>query len=153
MKSRILSFEPEIEAIIQKCQYCSLAMIDADGMPYVIHMNFGFRNKTVYFHSGPEGKKLKALENDPNVCVAFSTDHLLRWQNTEVACSYSMKYRSVLVHGKVKFIEDSDEKMDALNVIMKQYTDEEYKYSAPAIENVCVFSVDAEKIEGRAYGY
>lgn len=153
MKSRIISFEPEVEAIIRKCQYCSLSMIDAEGKPYVIHMNFGLRNKTVYFHSGPEGKKLQALANNPNVCIAFSTDHLLRWQNSDVACSYSMKYRSVLIHGSVKFIENPEEKMDALNVIMKQYTDEDYKYSAPAVENVCVFSVDAEIVEGRAYGY
>lgn len=153
MKSRILTFEPELEAIIRKCQYCSLAMVDLNGKPYVIPMNFGFKENVVYFHSGPEGKKLDILKSNPEVCIAFSTDHLLRWQNTEVACSYSMKYRSVLVHGKVEFITEKIDKEEALNVIMKQYTDEDYKFSEPALINVAVFKVNIEQLEGRVYGY
>jgi uncharacterized protein len=153
MKSRILSFEPEIVSIIQKCRYCSLAMVDLEGKPYVLHMNFGFRDKVLYLHAAPEGKKIEILKQNPDVCVAFSTDHLLRWQNIEVACSYTMKYRSVLLYGKVEFVEDMKQKEDALNVIMNQYTDENYRYSEPAIRNVCVFIVKAERIEGRAFGY
>lgn len=153
MKSRILTFEPEIEQIIRKCQYCSLAMVDESGNPYVIHMNFGFHSGTVYFHSAPEGRKMSILRRNPRVCISFSTDHLLRWQNIEVACSYSMKYRSVLIHGEVEFVEEYNDKEDALNIIMGQYTDEQYNYSEPAIKNVSVFKVKAQSVEARAYGY
>jgi hypothetical protein len=153
MKSRILTFEPEIEQIIRKCQFCSLAMVDESGSPYVIHMNFGFKNGTVYFHSAPEGRKISVLNHNPRVCLSFSTDHLLRWQNIEVACSYSMKYRSVLIRGEVEFIDDYAQKEDALSIIMGQYTDEQYSYSEPAIKNVSVFKVKAQTIEARAYGY
>ena len=153
MKSRVLSFEPEIESIIKKCQYCNLAMIDLEGKPYVVPMNFGYKDQVMYFHSGPEGKRLDCLLEKPEVCIALSTDHALRWQSSDVACSYSMKYRSVLIHGKAVFITETDEKIDALNVIMDQYTDEEYHYSEPAIKNVSVFKVVVKKIEGRAYGY
>lgn len=153
MKSRILSFEPELEKIIRKCRFCSMGMVDQKGRPYVLHMNFGFRNNVVYLHAAPEGRKIDILKNNPEVCLTFSTDHLLRWQNIEVACSYSMKYRSVMIFGKVEFIEDMKEKEEALNVIMNQYTDEDYRYSEPAIRNVCVFRVKADHIEGRAFGY
>jgi uncharacterized protein len=153
MKSRILDFGPDIEKIVGKCRYCSLAMIDLEGKPYVIHMNFGFRDKMLYLHAAPEGKKIDILKKNPEVCVAFSTDHMLRWQNIEVACSYTMKYRSVLMYGRVEFVEDIAEKENALNIIMNQYTDEDARYSEPALRNVCVFKVKAEKIEGRAFGY
>lgn len=153
MKNRKITFEPEIEKIIRKCRFCSLAMVDLEGKPYVLHMNFGFKDKVLYLHAAPEGKKIDILNKNPQVCVAFSTDHLLRWQNIEVACSYSMKYRSVLLYGKVEFVEDLKEKEDALNIIMHQYTQEVYRYSEPAIRNVCVFKVKAEKLEGRAFGY
>ncbi len=153
MKNRKITFEPEIEKIIRKCRFCSLAMVDLEGKPYVLHMNFGFKDKVLYLHAAPEGKKIDILNKNPQVCVAFSTDHLLRWQNIEVACSYSMKYRSVLLYGKVEFVEDLKEKEDALNIIMHQYTQEDYRYSEPAIRNVCVFKVKAEKLEGRAFGY
>lgn len=153
MKSRIITFETDMEAIIQKCQYCSIAMIDVEGNPYVLPMNFGYSDKVVYLHAGPEGKKLDALRNNPRVCIAFSTDHLLQWQNSDVACSYSMKYKSVLVYGAVEFVEDMEEKEAALNIIMRQYTGQDYKYNAPAVKNVCVFKVVATKTEGRVYGY
>lgn len=78
---------------------------------------------------------------------------MLRWQNIDVACSYTMKYRSVLMYGRVEFIEDIAEKENALNIIMSQYTDEDARYSEPALRNVCVFKVKAEKVEGRAFGY
>lgn len=153
MKSRMLDFGPDIEKIIDKCRFCSLAMIDLEGKPYVLHMNFGFRDKVLYLHAAPEGRKIDILKKNPDVCVAFSTDHLLRWQNIDVACSYTMKYRSVLMYGRVEFIEDIAEKENALNIIMSQYTDEDARYSEPALRNVCVFKVKAEKVEGRAFGY
>jgi len=153
MKSRTLTFLPEIERIIAKCSYCSLAMVDAANKPYVINMNFGYRDKTVYFHCAPTGKKIDILKNNPHVSVGFSCDHELRFQNSDVACSYSMKYRSVLGSGEVEFVTDTREKVDALDCIMRQYTESDYRYSDPAIENVCVFKVKLDTIEGRAYGY
>jgi uncharacterized protein len=153
MKSRILTLESEMEDIIRKCKYCSLAMTDAEGKPYVVHMNFGYKEGVVYLHSAPEGLKIHILHQNPEVCIAFSTDHLLRWQNIDVACSYSMKYRSVHVFGQVEFIDDIELKEKAMNIIMGQYTDEDYHYSEPALRNVCVFKVEARETNGRAYGY
>lgn len=153
MKNRKIDFLPELEAIIKKCDACTLAMVDPDGNPYAIPMNFGYHEGTLYLHSAPDGKKVALLKNKPDVCVSFSTDHDLRWQHSEVACSYSMRYRSVLLFGQVKFIDDIEEKQTALDVIMRQYTDETYRYSTPALQNVCVMAVKADRIEGRAYGY
>jgi len=70
-----------------------------------------------------------------------------------VACSYSMKYRSVLASGKAVFLEKPEDKVEALNIIMSQYTDREYTYNVPAVRDVCVFKVALETLEGRAYGY
>mgnify|MGYP001001334860 CR=1 FL=1 len=64
-----------------------------------------------------------------------------------------MKYRSVIAYGKVEFIIDPVAKIDALNVIMKNYTDRKFKYNDPAIRDVNVFKVNVEKLEGRVYGY
>jgi len=153
MKSRIITLKEEIERIINKCEVCSVAMVDLDNNPYVIPMNFGYKKDCIYLHSSQNGKKIEILKNNSAVCVSFSTDHLLRWQSEKVACSYSMKYRSVLAFGKVEFVTEKEEKINALNVIMKQYTDKVYQYSDPALVEVCVFKVNIEKMEGRAYGY
>ncbi|MBN2175835.1 MAG: pyridoxamine 5'-phosphate oxidase family protein [Bacteroidales bacterium] len=153
MKSRILHLQEEIDRVIKKCDACYMGMVDTSGNPYVIPMNFGYKSGEIFLHSAQTGKKIDILQKNNQVCVAFSTDHELRWQSEKVACSYGMKYRSVVAFGKVVFIEDYDQKVDALNVIMSQYTDREFSYNAPAVKDVNVFKVVVEKFEGKAYGY
>jgi len=153
MNSVALNSIQLMEEIISRCQVCHLAMSDSEGKPYVVPMNFGYCDGIVYMHSAPEGKKVAILRKNPEVCIAFSTDYELRYQSEQVACSWGMKYRSVVLQGKVEFVEDYDEKVKALNHIMAQYSKREFVYSAPSVKGVCVFIAKALKIEGRTYGY
>ena len=153
MKSRVITLKEELERIMLSCKVCSLAMVDADNRPYVIPMNFGYEKDSIYLHSAQTGKKIDILEANKHVSISFSTDHELRWQSEKVACSYSMKYRSVLASGHVEFVEGKEEKIAALDIIMKNYTNHPFKYSDPSLMEVMVFKVVIEKLEGRAYGY
>ena len=105
MRARVISEKKELVDILQRCQYCHLAMVDLEGKPYVIPMNFGFKDDMIYLHGAQHGKKIDIMKEHPEVCINFTTDHILRYQNEEVACSWSMKYRSVLCYGKAEFIE------------------------------------------------
>ncbi len=153
MKSRALTFKPELDGIIARCQFCSVGMIDAEGKPYVLPMNFGYDGEYVYFHGAQKGKKVDALLKNAEVCINFSTDHELRYVNEEVACSWGMRYRSVNVYGRAEFIESPEEKIRCLNVVMKQYSPREFDYSGPAVRDVMVMRVKIDRMEGRAYGY
>jgi uncharacterized protein len=153
MKNRPIISKPDQEAVIRKCQTCSIAMVDPEGKPYVIPMNFGFAGDYIYFHGSATGKKVDVLKNKSDVCISFSTDHELRYVTEEVACSWSMRYRSVLVYGKAESVEDPDEKIDILNVIMAHYADRKFEYNAPSIREVMVWKVKIDKMEGRVYGY
>ncbi|HOW25168.1 MAG TPA: pyridoxamine 5'-phosphate oxidase family protein [Bacteroidales bacterium] len=153
MKSRPIESRSTIYEIIQKCEVCHVAMVDRENKPYVLPFNFGFENGTIYLHSAPEGKKISILEHNHQVCIAFSTDYLLRYQHEEVACSWSMKYRSVLAYGHIEFLEDLTDKARALNVIMKKYAGREYTFGRPALMNVKVYQCVADRFEGRTYGY
>ena len=105
------------------------------------------------FHGSARGKKVDVLKNQSDVCISFSTDHELRYVDEEVACSWSMRYRSVLVYGKVEFVEDAEEKINILNVFMAHYADRKFEYNEPSIREVMVFKVKVDKMEGRVYGY
>ncbi|PLW92766.1 MAG: MFS transporter [Marinilabiliales bacterium] len=154
MRTKIVSDERNLIDIIEKSNICFVSMVDEQGLPYVLPFNFGFKNNLIYLHSGNEGRKVDILKSNPNVCIAFSNSEELAYQDKDVACSHFMKYRSVLVYGKVKFIENKEDKIDALNIIMKHYTGrEDYKYNDPAINNVLVFTVEAEKKTGKIMGY
>ncbi|MBM3403790.1 MAG: pyridoxamine 5'-phosphate oxidase family protein [Bacteroidetes bacterium] len=152
MKKRIITARQEIDEIIAKCQVCHIAMVDPDHKPYVLPFNFGYQDGVIYLHSAQTGKKIDILKKCPDVCIAFSTDYVLRWQHEEVACSYGMKYRSVLCYGKVEFIEDPEQKVIVLNVVMRQYTGRDFPYNPPAIQEVNCWKVVVERFEGKAYG-
>ena len=154
MKSRMITLPSAIEEIITSCEVCSVGMVDQNNLPYTLPFNFGFENNTVFLHSAPVGRKIDILRHKPDVCISFSTAHELYLQSENVACSYGMKYKSVLVKGKVEFVEDLDEKIHILNVIMKQYTRrDDFSYSEPAVKNVAVMKIIAETIEAKAFGY
>ena len=121
MKNRPLTHKPELEEIIKRCEVCHIAMVDQNNMPYILPFNFGYKDDTIYLHSAPVGKKIDILKNNPNVCVAFNTDHQLRWQSEKVACSWSMKYRSILAYGKVEFITDYDKKLTLSTDALKRF--------------------------------
>ncbi len=140
-----------IRQIMTDCQVCSMSMVDESGDPYVVPMNFGFDEEYIYLHSGAEGQKMKFLKKNPKVCINFSTGHELRWQHERVACSYGMKYKSILVFGEVKIIEEKEDKITVLNHVMKQYTDKEFKYSDPAVREVVAMKVKIDKLICRIY--
>jgi hypothetical protein len=153
MRTHAITDRKEIEAIISKCQWCHVAMVDQENRPYVIPMNFGFKDGVIYLHGAQHGKKIDILKNNPEVCVNFSADHFLRYQNEQVACSWSMKYRSVLCYGKVAFITEPEEKIAALDITMSNYSVNPFKYNAPSVREVNVFCIKVERFEGRSFGY
>ena len=153
MRHRFLTDRSEMEEIIRKCKVCHIAMVDAEGMPYLLPFNFGYENGTIYFHSSMAGKKMEILTLHPNVCVEFSTDYLLRFQSEQVGCSYTMKYRSVLAYGKVEFIEDPEHKTNIMNTVMKNYASGEFTYNQPSMNEVSCWIVKINKMEGKINGY
>ncbi len=154
MKSRFITDQSRIEEIISACDVCYIGMVDEGEMPYTLPFNFGYKDGTLFIHSGPGGHKTEVLKRNPNVCVVFSTAHEMYHQSEDVACSFSMKYKSVILKGKVEFIEDIEEKVQALSVVMKQYTQREnFRYSMPALKNVNVMRIVPTSFECKYFGY
>lgn len=151
MRSKWLDELSDIEAIIKRCDVCHLAMTDELKEPYVVPMNFGYHHQTLFFHGDQHGKKMNILRENPMVSVSMSTDHRLFNQNQDVACSYGMEYSSVVLSGKIEFVEDIGEKEQALQIIMQQYTNHPITFNGPAVQNVAVFKLTIEKMRGKLY--
>lgn len=141
-----------IDEIISRNKLCYVGMVDLNTKPYVIPMNFGYKDDTVYLHSALEGSSINALKSNPEVCITFCTDPQLAYQNVEVACSYRMKASSVICRGKVIFEEDYDEKVKGLDIIMSQYTDRSFTYSVPSVNNILLWKVEIEEISTKVFG-
>ena len=141
-----------IESIIKKCKYCHLAMVD-DDKPYIVGMNFGYKNKIIYIHGAKEGRKIDVLKKNNNVSVFFTADIDFFNRHEQVACSWRMCYRSVMASGKAEFIEDYEEKLEAMKILMSTYSDKEFSFSAPSINNIAVIKIKIEEFSGRSFEY
>ena len=136
----------EIESIIQKSQVCRLAVAD-EGLPYIVPLCFGYKNKMLYFHSAKEGQKIDILRRNRQVCFEFDIDARVRSGKT--ACAWGMGYKSVIGYGTASLVEDPEEKQKALDIIMRQYSEGEFEYSAKNLAEMLVIKVDVSAMTGK----
>ena len=136
----------EIEKIIAACKVCRLGITD-ETAPYVVPLNFGYNAGVLYFHSAPEGKKVDLLKQNPRVC--FEMDRIIKMITHEDACEWGVKYESVIGYGQARIIESDDEKVEALDRIMSQYSKKSYSYPEDALKKTLLFKVVIEAMTAK----
>lgn len=140
----------EIETVMKKATVCRLGLADGN-MPYVVPVNFGFKDNALYFHSAKEGRKLDILRRNNNVCFEMDADQA--FVPAEKGCNWSMKYRSVIGNGKAYFVDAPAEKIVVLKIIMAHYSDKPYEFTAEEAATVAVIRIDIESLSGKKSGY
>ena len=113
---RKLDDEQTLE-LLRRVEHGVLSVIDHDGMPYGVPLNYAVMNGNIYVHSAVEGKKLQCVANKPKVCftVVGATEVL--------PDKFSTRYESVIVFGRALILEDSEEKDAALLELIKKYSE------------------------------
>lgn len=122
----------EAEELLRTAPFAYVAVSDSDG-PYVVPMSFAFEAHCdapveaagrdcalgrLYLHTGP-GKKSEALVGDPRVCVAVATD--VTFNQGPRPCEDGFGYRSVLVTGRARLLDDEGDRERALRSIVAKY--------------------------------
>ena len=97
MKTIVIEDKQRIESIILQADACFVGITDLEGNPYVVPMNFGYENDTLYLHSGPEGGKIEMLQHNNNVCITFQprTQTCLSAQAGSLQLQYALGERNV----------------------------------------------------------
>lgn len=151
MRTIHINNREEIDQIICSCKTCWVAM-SVEDIPYVLPMNFALDGDSVILHSAQSGRMWETLKENQNVCINWTLGEDLAWQDVKVGCSYRVKSKSVLVEGSVEFVDDFEEKNRCLQLLMSQYSQREFKFSKPAVENVGILKVAIEKISAKEFG-
>ena len=100
---------------------------DEHGFPQIIPMNFVFLNDSVYMHSHIRGEKIENIKR--NSKVGFEVDRNLEFlpsyfSDPEDASLADTLYISVVIKGEALLVENNEEKVLALNGLMKKYQPE-----------------------------
>lgn len=153
MKAFHYTDREQIDAIIDRSTVCFVAMAHLSGEPYLLPMNFVYFEGAVYLHSATEGSHLKLLAENNQVCLCFCEPGPLVYQSEQVACSHSMRADSVLIWGRVEFVESAEEKIEIFHALMKRFVpNREFTYSAPSITHTQVWRIQPERISAKAVG-
>ena len=115
-KDKEITDKKLIEEILLRSEICRIALIDSSGMPYIVPLNYGYSDNTIFFHSAPTGKKVVLLKRNNRVC--FEIEYGVEIIKGESSCKWSTKYRSLIGYGSIEIITDADQKKYGLDIIM-----------------------------------
>ena len=138
-----------IESVIKNASVCRLGLTD-DKAPYIVPLNFGYRDMTLFFHSAPKGKKTDLIKKNPYAC--FEIDRINEPIESDEPCSWGMQFQSVIGYGTIKFIRDMEEKKQALSLIMAQYSDGDYDFPDTKVKATAVYRLRIERMTGKQSG-
>ena len=111
---QLLSEEESI-ALLEKGTSGVLALSGDDGYPYAVPLSYVVLGDKIIFHSAKEGHKVDAIcaEEKASFCV-ISEDNIIPER-------YTTGFRSVIVFGKIRIVEDDSEKRELVSKLAQKY--------------------------------
>lgn len=138
----------EVASLLERAPVGCLGL-SVDDQPYVVPVNFVYSDGKLYFHSASTGQKIDFLNKNQKVC--FEVDEVMEVKKTgESVCNYAQTFRSVIIYGQARFVNDNDEMRKMLKILVEKYAGEEVEYSEIKCgRDLAVVEVEIEHISGK----
>jgi len=149
-KDREITDRAEIDAIIRSTNLMHIALADGD-MPFIVPLFYAFDGTALYFHSAQSGTKMEILRRNSNVCFGISIDQ--GFIESDEACDFEARHRTVIGIGKAVFIEDEAEKIKALDLIVAHFSQKRFEYPKTNLDRTAVIRIDIGSIKGKKHGF
>ncbi|GAA3827187.1 pyridoxamine 5'-phosphate oxidase family protein [Sphaerisporangium flaviroseum] len=113
-KERSRTSRSDLHAVLDAGLICHLGVV-LDGYPMVVPTAYGRIGDTLYLHGSTGATSLRAAGE---VCVTVT--HLDGIVLARSAMHHSVNYRSAMVYGTLRTVEDAEERVAALRAITEQ---------------------------------
>lgn len=113
----------ELHATLDAGLVCHLALV-VDGSPRVLPTGYGRRGDTLYLHGSTGARSLREAGE---VCV--SVTHVDGVVYSRSMMHHSINYRSAVIHGRIRHVEDPAERWEGLRVITEQLAPGSWDYA------------------------
>jgi nitroimidazol reductase NimA-like FMN-containing flavoprotein (pyridoxamine 5'-phosphate oxidase superfamily) len=122
-----------------------------DGQPYVIPTNYGRAGDTLYLHGSAASRMLRTLSGGVPVCVTVT--HVDGLVLARSAFHHSVNYRSVVILGTARLVEDPAEKMAALRIftehVLKGRWDDVRQPTEQELKATMVLALPLEEVSAK----
>ena len=140
--------ETDCSDILKRGTSGVLALKGDGGYPYAVPMSYVYDGEKLYFHCAKSGHKLDAIAGNPKAsfCVVD--------RDQVVPEEYTTYFRSVIVFGTMRIIEEEQEKRTAVEKLALKYAPEDSAQNrGAAIEKdwkpLCMLELTPEHITGK----
>lgn len=125
-----------------------LAVRGDNDYPYTIPLNYTYIDNKIFFHSAKAGHKIDAIINNSKVSFCVID------QDQIVPEEYTSYFRSVVIFGKVRILENIIEIRNALEILAMKYSSSQTEeHRSHAIEKdlkmVCIIELSIEHLSGK----
>ena len=137
----------EAEAILMNSTCGVLALLGDGDYPYAVPLNHYYTPGHLYFHGAMEGHKADAVKKHAKASFCVIA------QDAVDAPTLSTRYQSVIVFGKIRMVEDDQEKREAIMALARHFAPE-YMAKAKAEtdeswHHLAIFALDIEHMTGK----
>lgn len=125
-----------------------LALAGDDGYPYAVPISYVYDGEKLYFHGAKAGHKMDAILREPKASFCVID------QDQIVPEEYTTYFRSVIAFGKIRILEDAEEKRDAIERLALKYApDDSAENRRRAIdggwEPLCMLEMTIDHLSGK----
>lgn len=149
-KDREITSRAEIDAIVNSTKVMHLALAD-NNVPFLVPVFYAYDGVALYFHSSRVGTKMEILKRNNKVCFEISVDHGII--ESDVACDFEAKHRTVIGVGSAVLVEDNDERIKVLNQIVARFTDKKFTFPVANLNHTAIVRIEIESIKGKQHGF
>ena len=125
-----------------------LALLGDGGWPYAVPLSYAYAAGKLYFHCARAGHKLDAVRSEPRASFCVVAQDLV------VPEKYTTHYRSVIAFGRVRILEDGDEKRRGIELLAERFAPDDSAGHRRRVvdsewDNFCVLEFNIEHITGK----
>ncbi len=149
-KEREIRSREEIDNVISSTNILNLALADGES-PFTVPLFYAYDGTALYFHSAYAGTKMEILRRNNRVCFSISVDQ--GFIESDQACDFEARHRTVIGFGTAAIVEDDAEKTRILDLIVAGFSDRKFTYPKSNLDHTAVIRIDIESIKGKKHGF
>jgi nitroimidazol reductase NimA-like FMN-containing flavoprotein (pyridoxamine 5'-phosphate oxidase superfamily) len=139
-----------IDRILDEAVVCQVGIVE-NGQPVIIPMAYARVGDSIYLHGSKASRLLRTLASGAPVCISATlVDGLVLARS---AFHHSMNYRSVVVFGSGRAVEDPDEKTQAFQALLDRMVPGRWQQirgpNEQELRQTLVVAISMEEVSGK----